>query len=396
MEEYSFVCIEEQELKRLKKIASEIKNNTQNTSYDNLIEKINRIEKKSVQQELFVYDLNGELKYFELELQRKYDEQLSKLDDFKLKCIELFRLQKEDYTRILDEQNKKIDFILNKINEGIDLDNIFSSSSLKKKETAKTLCEDLRKIVLKLNDIPNKDFYLKELNKIKYLFNQCINDYEKGFYESSMSVARLVYSNIIDFRNYFIEKEEKSYNFMNIVNTKVEYIKEKIKNNKNIVFEYDNNKFNLDISFWSNNLIDNIYNKVVNLDNFALKNNDFKIVDTINNYQNEIDNLINISKLNIINSQIRANIASKCINILIESKFNIIRYSYINNDMRNDFEIVVENLLKDKFIILIKTINNSNTTINISLIENENSKNKEIKLNDIKNLLSINGIIIDS
>ncbi|GIW23524.1 MAG: hypothetical protein KatS3mg068_2531 [Candidatus Sericytochromatia bacterium] len=395
-EEYSFVCIEEEELEKLKKLAYEIKPNYQTDIYNKIIDKINRIEKKSLQQELFVYDLNGELKYFELELQRKYEEQLSKLDDFKSKCIELFKLQKEDYMKLIEEQNRKINFILDKINQGINTENIFDNFS-KKKEAAKILCEDLKKIIYKLNNIPNKDLYSKQLSKINYLFNQCLNDMEKGFYESSMSIARLVYSNILDFRNYFIEQEEKHYNLINILNTKIEYIKDKIKTNKNIKFKYENNYFDLDVSFWSNNLIDKIYNEIETLQNISLQENDNnKILLDIYKYENEVDNLINKSKLNIISSQIRANIASKCINILLNSKFNIINYSYINNDMRNDFKIIVENLIKDKFIILIKTLDNSKTILNISLLENDNSKDKEFKLKDIKKLFSINGIIINN
>jgi len=113
-EEYTFVCIEEEELNKLKKLTGNFSTNINSNSkeIDLIINKINRIEKKSLQQELFVYDLNGELKYFELELQRKYEEHLAKLEDFKFKCIELFKLQKEDYTSLINEQNKKIEYIL--------------------------------------------------------------------------------------------------------------------------------------------------------------------------------------------------------------------------------------------------------------------------------------------
>lgn len=397
-EEYTFVCIEEQELNRLKKIAYNFKSNTQNDSYNSVIDKISRIEKKALQQELFVYDLNGELKYFELELQRKYEEQLSKLDDFKLKCIELFKLQKDDYTRLIEEQNKKIDYILNKIKDGFNIENIFNDTG-NKKDFAKNLCDDLNKIISKLNEIPNKELYLKDLNKIKYLFKQSLNDFEKGFYESSMSISRLVYSNILDFRNNFIESEEKIYNLSNVLNTKIEYLKENIKNNRNINFEYNNNYFNLDTSFWSNGLIDKINYKLNNLENIISENINIDILENnykeINNYENQVSDIINKSKINIISSQIRANIANKCIDILTNSNFKILEYFYINNDLRNDFKIIFENILEDKFIIIIRTIDNSfNTKLIIEL--EEYSKDKDIKLYDIKKILSNNGIIISN
>jgi hypothetical protein len=313
-EEYTFVCIEEEELNKLKKLAGNFSTNINSNSkeIDLIINKINSIEKKSLQQELFVYDLNGELKYFELELQRKYEEQLAKLEDFKFKCIELFKLQKEDYTSLINEQNKKIEYILNKIKESFNIENIFNNTE-NKKDFAKNLCNDLSKIISKLEQIQNKKIYSKYLNKIKYLFNQALIDIENGFYESSMSLSRIVYTSIIDFRNCFIENEEKTYNLLNVLNAKIFDLKENIKNNKNITFEYNGKKFNLDTSFWSNGTIDEIYSQINNLENIVLENsNNIEILENnykkINDYENKITDIIKKSKINIISSQIRVNI----------------------------------------------------------------------------------------
>jgi hypothetical protein len=167
----TFICIDEEEFEVLKKAQTKLlsiqninKKSLEEIDYqiDNEINyKLEKIEKRQIEQQKFVYDLNGEIRRTEIQLQSRLDEQNKKLKLLRQEYLEIFKNEKKEYMNLFFKYSEKLVNIIEdfkKIQTETDIV-ILSKKDSKKKERVLEIIKNLKIISESIKLIPHTKFF---------------------------------------------------------------------------------------------------------------------------------------------------------------------------------------------------------------------------------------------
>jgi len=398
--EHSYIYIEENEFEKLKEQVSYLE--TQLTSSEKLKniysevekelkDKISRVSKRNSENEMYLYDLNGHIRYIEIENQKFVKKQNQKFNNLRDEYLILLSEERDEYLQIFDEQDKKFNNLLEK--EKIERQNLANAlqiqldsalrDSNRKQEKIKEFIDEISKFIILTEKIPHQRFAKGKLSEIKRYFQDVINDSNTGFYETALGTARNIYWQLIDLRNFVLQKEQEYITYYFTVLRTLKVLIEKANENKfqKIYINTSNKKkdFSFDTNYWSfeeysqyQKKLENLYNQLVKNEKTFLVEDIKKMIEEIKEIESKFSETLVNSKNNILSSQIRFNIAKK-INLILKKQFLIIISSgYKNNDFRNEYIIKLQSRGGIKVRIIIETIKNQFGKNQISIFSNLN------------------------
>ncbi len=371
----SLVCLDENEFERLKR--NEIKyfkmlelNKNSLLEINNEVDseityKLNRIEKRQSEQEKYSYELNGEIKRSQLELQKNIDTQNKILFSIRQEYVNSLKNEKENYLKIFFEQSNAIFSQINKINQSslpqiyIDkIDNLYEINQ-KKKEKIQAFISDIKIILESLDNLPHTKFFPGKYEYAKSLVTESTEDFKSGFYEASMISLRNCYKILVNLKNDVLKKEQEQIYFQSILNKNIKYIIKVIEINQKKDISIFNQTFTIDTDSFINLSVSKIKKHVNIVEKKISENYDFsanevaeiikQIQASISYLKSEFESILEI----VLASQLSYNIAK-----ILSDKLNLLFFSlktstYISNDYKKPYYLLmVNNLGKNvKFII---------------------------------------------
>ena len=232
------------------------------------------------------------------------------------------------------------------------------------------------------------NFFIKNIEEINNLFNNGLKNVKNKIEEINQNIIEIL-NKIIDYllkEKDRIEKEEKAYNddYSEIKKRIDNYKNEIISQIKTIIDNYTENLYNVILKEVYNDIIEkNLDEFLTEIKNYAKNLEEKKILSFSYKIGEEIENIIN-DKVNNYKELIKNFIIHKYKMNLIDI-FNIEKIEkLINNTIYREF--------KNAFLPVLKKFSNnksSNYNFNDEII-NDIESTKNLKLNNIKNILSLN------
>ncbi len=381
----TFVCVEEDELERLKynesrllslqSIIPEKLDNVRNQVDQDMQEKLRRIEKRQLEYQQYVYDLNGDLRYFEIENQRRFQEQNQKFHLLRSEYFELLRRQRDEYIDIFQEQDKKFTNLVeqeknerkNLINGLQGQINSILDDNIKKQERVKIFTEELAKLIDETEKIPHKRFAPGKLEQIKRYNQDAINDVKSGFPETALSTARNAYWQLVDLRTLVLQKEQEYLTYYSAAIESTGCLIEKAIANRKRKIEVgkgDKKKeVELEVDYWTKGELSQFQKETEDIKSELLKNERTlsveqvkEIIKNIEKKESEINSIVEKARENILSSQLRANIAKKAVLALKEQLFTVDSSAYAGDDPRNAFFVKVKNRAGSEIVTIISPV----------------------------------------
>ncbi|MBC7473753.1 MAG: hypothetical protein H7263_05635, partial [Candidatus Sericytochromatia bacterium] len=222
----NFICIEEEEFERLKNndillVYSQDYQDTQLSEINSKLNKeidykLNKIQKRQIEYERFVYDLNGDIKYLEIQNQNFIKSQnerfhLLRNEYYKLiqeernEYLNLFEKHEKELSKLIEEEKysrvKSIQIVDDKVSSVI-------SENIKKKDRVSIFVFELIKIFNQIDKIPHQVFAKNQFELLKNNLNDIVEDIEMGYFENSLNNARNLYKKLFELKEFVLQKEQ--------------------------------------------------------------------------------------------------------------------------------------------------------------------------------------------
>ncbi len=395
--ESSFVCIEEEEFERLKdndillinyqddKLAKINLKINEEINY-----KLNKIQKRQIEYERFVYGLNGDIKYLEIQNQNSIKSQNEKFrllrnEYYKLiqeernEYLNLFEKHEEEFSKLIETEKynriKSIEIIDDKVK-------FIISENIKKKDRVSIFVFELIRIFDQIDNIPHQIFAKNQFEILKNNLTEILEDIEMGYFENSFNNARNLYKRLFELKEFVLKKEQEYLIMYYAVVKEINLFRQKIKTNKNLKFSMN---IIIDSNYWSYGSLNILEKEINNIeskfdkDNFITFVDMEKIVKLIKEKKSEFELIVKKSKNNIILSQIRFSIAKKILSKLKKYLFFVVDSGYTNNDQRSNYFIELKNMIGDNISVIIKKNEKDHISEIIINSNNDNYKSKSFK-----------------
>lgn len=388
----SFICIDEDEFQRLKSNENKLFSlenlnrqtiNNINSEIDSeLKDKLQRLEKRQAEQEIFAYQLNGEIKRSELELQKRVNEQSKALYSIRKEYLEIFEKEKKNYLSLFLEQSdilfKAIEKAKTSNSMAISQDNInnYFDNIDKKKERVNLFLQDLKIVSESIINLPHSKFFPGKFEYAKSILLEALQDFQAGFYESCLVNARNCYKILIDLKENTLLKEQEQLYLQNILSENTKYLSELIQNNKIKNIEINNKKVIVNIEFFMQDLVNKFKRQLNFIEKQIAENYDFSITEVkeLNNkikenillFQNQYEKNINL----LISSQIRFNIAQFIAKKLFLLFFSIEDSGYLANDYKKAYFVDLKNKMNQSIKVFIEPDKKNLANHKIRIISN--------------------------
>lgn len=370
-QEQSFVCILEEEFERLKR-SQDFLLDIQSASRDriNIIRlevekelkyKLEKIERNYVEYQMFINDLNGEVKHLEVENQRLQKNNDEKINFVRNEYFGLIKQSVEYYATLLKKQTSNLTSLIEKekykLNSEIkDISanlNYLVNSEKNKSEKVRVFLSDLTKIFEDTEKINTSKF--NQSNNIKDLKRNlidAISDFEAGFYESAWITAKSIYWKLTDIRNEIKETEKKYFVIESAIYELISELLNEIESGKKLKTTFNNSTQLIDLNYWSNGRVNILRKELLEILK-KIKDNQCNF-DELNNimkktlfYKNTIKQIINNAKENILLSQLKYSYAKTIADKLNSMFFYPVDSYYKDNDYRKSYELVLKNANDD-------------------------------------------------
>lgn len=433
-ENEQYIYIQEEELEKLKyyekqyfkikNIESEKINQISHETELILKDKIERLQKRVVENQLYMYDLNGTIRYIEIENQRRLIEQSKKLDNLRDDLFNFIRkipfnyfselpLHLENFEKFIEKERKNISEIKSNLN-------ILLDEKQKKYDTIKKFSEELTVLITETSKIPHEKFAPGKFKNIKKNLTDLVEDIESGFFESAINTARRAYRELNELRENVFSKEQEFITLHTLSIQSSEYLKELVIKNETHIMKFGNtinpSEINVDVDFWTNGKLKKLKNQIkainseikINENNLSL--DEIKdIIRVINSLKGNLEELIKDSRYNIISSQVIFNIAQKIADILKKQAFKIIESGYENEDQRKPYKLKMKHFSGSEYLFMISSEENlvgnpeeerrgflKTNKISIYTYDDKNISEKifHMRNNELLNLLKNEGLII--
>jgi len=412
-----YINIEENEFEKLKEqisyletqLSSSEKFKLINSEIENeLKDKISRVAKRNTENEMYIYDLNGHIRYMEIENQKLAKKQNQMFNKMRDEYLILLSEERDEYLDIFDKQDRTFKHLIEseKIEREklarslqIQLDSILKDSN-KKQEKIKEFVDEISKFIILIEKIPHQRFAKGKLNEIKRSFQELINDSNTGFYETALITARNVYWQLIELRNLVLQREQEYITYYFTVLKTLKVLIEKANENKlqKIYINLLGKKkyISFDTNYWSfeeyskyQKNLEHLYNELVKNERIFLVEDIKKIIEDIKKIESTFSQILTDSKNNILSSQIRFNIAQKVSYILKKQFFILVSSAYKDNDFRNEYTIKLKSRVGIEVKIIIETLKNHFGKNQISVYSNINLNNHNEIINlNFKNIFT--------
>lgn len=381
----TFVCVEEDELERLKYNESRLLelqgempqrlSNVRSQVEREMREKFSRIEKRQIEYQQFLFDLNGELKYFELETQRKLQEQNKRLDLMRNEYFSLMHHQRNEYLSIFQKQEEKFQnmiedekserkIMINNLQQQI---NSILFDKRNKEERVKNFIFELEKIVRENEKLPYERFTPGKFDHIGRQVNDSVNDFNTGFFETALSSARSAYWKLVDLRTEVLQKENEFLNLYLLAREFIDSLIEKTVMNRKRTLEFGKGEkrkqFDVEIDYWAKGDLNSFEQEVKDLKTYLVANekkisiegiND--LIKKINDMENVLNKIIERARENILSSQLRVNVAQMAVKALKEQLFAVEDSAFENNDPRNAYFVKLKNRAGSEIVTIISPV----------------------------------------
>lgn len=375
-QEQSFVCILEEEFERLKR-SQDFLLDIQSASREriNLIRlevekelkyKLEKIERNYVEYQSFINDLNGDVKLLELENQRLQKNNAEKIDFVRNESLGLIKQSVEYYSSLLKKQTDSLTSLIEKEKHSLNSEikninnnlNYLVNSEKNKEEKVRVFLSDLAKIFDDTEKInTNKLDQSIAINELKRKLVDAMSDFQAGFYESAWNTAKSIYWKITDVRNEIKETEKKYFVIESAIYELISELLDQLESGgKNVKIKLNNSTQLIDLNYWSygrvnilrKELIEIIKNIKENKFNFDELN---KIMKKTLFYKNNINQIINNAKENILLSQLKYSYAKMLTDTLKAMFFYPVDSSYKDDDYRKSYELILKNANGNEFKI---------------------------------------------
>lgn len=370
-QEQSFVCILEEEFERLKR-SQDFLLDIQSTSRDrvNIIRleverelkyKLEKIERNYLDYQMFINDLNGEVKHLEVENQRFQKNNDEKITFVRNEYFGLIKQSVEYYSSLLKKQNESLTSLIEKekykltseikdINTNL---NYLVNSEKNKEEKVRVFLSDLTKIFEDTEKINTSKFDKSEnIKELKRKLIDAISDFEASFYESAWITAKSIYWKLTDIRNEIKETEKKYFVIESAIYELISELLNEIELSKKFKTTFSNSTQLIDLNYWSNGRV-NILRKELLETLKKIKESSCNF-DELNNimkktlfYKNTIKQIISNAKENILLSQLKYSYAQTITDELNNMFFYPIDSYYKDKDYRKSYELVLKNANDD-------------------------------------------------
>lgn len=366
-QEQSFVCILEEEFERLKR-SQDFLLDIQSASRDriNLIRlevekelkyKLEKIERNYLEYQSFINDLNGDVKLLELENQRLQKNNAEKIDFVRNESLGLIKQAVEYYSSLLKKQTEDLTSLIEKEKHSLNSEiknisnnlNYLVNSEKNKEEKVRVFLSDLAKIFDDTEKInTNKLDQSTTIKELKRKLVDAMSDFQAGFYESAWNTAKSIYWKITDVRNEIKETEKKYFVIESAIYEVISELLDQVESGKKLKITLNNSIQLVDLNYWSygrvnvlrKELIEIIKNIKENKFNFDELN---KIMKKTLFYKNNINQIINQAKDNILLSQLKYSYAKILVDTLNTMFFYPVDTYYKDNDYRKSYELILRN-----------------------------------------------------
>lgn len=411
----TLICIDETEFENLKKDQMQLlsikninKSNLRdiNTEIEEKIKyKIERVEKRQIEQEKYLYELNGEIRRNEIELQNKLKEQNKKLIMIRQEYLELFKKEKQEFLSIFMEQSNTIFKALESFkqinNQSVDkeISELYQQVS-KKKDRVLLFINDLKIISKSLENIPHQKFFPGKYEYAKSLLLEVIQDFNADFFESALTGARNCYKVLLELKEDVLKKEQEYIYLEGILSKEIKYLTKLLENNHkelkidNKIVSINISDFNLENINKSKRWVNNIEKLLENEYNYSI--DELKLL--IKKAQENTDKLLKDSERiieQVISSQIRFNTANFLINVFDKLFYLPDSFGYTDSDYRKGYFISLINRLNNKIKIHIEPDKKNPANLKLRMKSDDKNINIELIKKLIKdfNLLKLEGLI---
>lgn len=375
-QEQSFVCILEEEFERLKR-SQDFLLDIQSASREriNLIRlevekelkyKLEKIERNYVEYQSFINDLNGDVKLLELENQRLQKNNAEKIDFVRNESLGLIKQSVEYYSSLLKKQTDSLTSLIEKEKHSLNSEikninnnlNYLVNSEKNKEEKVRVFLSDLAKIFDDTEKInTNKLDQSIAINELKRKLVDAMSDFQAGFYESAWNTAKSIYWKITDVRNEIKETEKKYFVIESAIYELISELLDQLESGgKNVKIKLNNSTQLIDLNYWSYGRVNILRKELIEIIK-NIKENKFdfdelnKIMKKTLFYKNNINQIINNAKENILLSQLKYSYAKMLTDTLKAMFFYPVDSSYKDDDYRKSYELILKNANGNEFKI---------------------------------------------
>jgi hypothetical protein len=380
----TYVCIEEEELNRLKynearlhamkAVPREKINHIRQDVENQLREKLERVDRRHLELQQYVYDLNGTMRYLEIENQRKFSQQNEKIDLIRQEYFTLLRMERDEYLSLFEQMEQKFTVLIEETIRDRQMMEVSQENKIGsilkdqgRREKVKNFTAELAVLIRETVKIPHQQFAPGRFEKIKSQLQTAVEDINSGFFETALSTSRNAYWQLVELRSEVLQKEHELITLYSAINEVLAYLTEKAALNRKRTLDlgnsYENPEIEIDIDYWTNGEFSGYENEMKAFRNFLLKNEkqlsieDLKdLIRKIEQAELRIAGIMERARENILSSQLRANIAQKTVQALKDQLFTVVDSTYENNDPRNSYYVKLKNRAGNEIVTIIKPV----------------------------------------
>jgi len=259
---------------------------------------------------------------------------------------------------LMEEENREIRSEIHGIKRTIDQ---LNTSYYQKKEYAKKWIDIAIGLVDFIQDNYDYIFFMPgAIEKFIEDINQAINNYDSDIPEAALSQAQQVYSGLSRLR---VELEKLDIEWTTRLQSAKEglsQLKSYAENSRSVkAYDLDGNelKASIDVNYWSNGLLDQVIVSLDDIENYLAQTriplseiNRIIQVD-LPNLRMALEEAIYQSRLMVLNSQLRINIADLVVEALESQGYKLIEADYSQKDQRMAFSARVRNFEGNDIVI---------------------------------------------
>lgn len=193
--------------------------------------------------------------------------------------------------------------------------------------------------------------------------DQAVQNFDLGLYEAALVNSQNIYRRASELR-VAMERDEKQWNICySIALKKINQLMEKIQNQKEFNYQSENNKEKqkFDLEFWSKGKWGELWQKakryktqlVEHPEQLSIADLRIWITDTFQQFDFELDSIVNDAIRDLINSQIRTNIADMVMQALQKQGYTLDNSEFSGKDVRQSFFFTARNIAGNAIRVLV-------------------------------------------
>ena len=355
-----------------------------NREFSSKVEALNK-ENKKLNNNLET--LNRELLNTKKEYKRKFDSLDSKIDATKSQLQDEISFLRKETKEEIKKQKERIDTLIKHLE-------IEKST---KKEMALEWLHNLETQIDMISKLQHEKFKPSALSTLLKQAELAKDNIKNGIFESAIASLqeRFIDAQKLFAEIYLLQKEFEELQQIALDNIKDLY--SLLEAQKIVEYEIEEDIIEVDVNYWTEGGIDSLKAQIKELEDKITDDNTTtqELIDIIsiqNQLFEDIKNIADKAKDNLLLSQVRIDNGNDIIDILDEMGFSSVDDTFDRDDQRKSLFVKFENDAKEEILIVLSP-DGSKNKLNIMFdIDSTNVKMKDIRLNNIINRLKEKGI----